>query len=224
MEDSSCFHGGIYDICFDHGLEILDLLKIIQITCLLLFLMGCGDMFSVIQTINASIEKSITSFDRCKKFERSVIRETHYAIGFVSCFDDVQMEVCIINQIQTESACKEWVTALDGGMGLGQFMPVIAEWIQEREVALQELGYNPYNPEWSIRAITLYDDYLYDRTSCEGWYFAFRAYNGGLGLINGEIRRANSCIEPHVENQCKRRKNFCEINISYPKKIMVDNR
>ena len=135
-------------------------------------------------------------------------------------------------QIEQESRCIEGITAFDGGMGLGQFMPETAQWIQAREAALKEFGIDPqpYNPRWAIRALILYDHYLAKETGriCPKghiWYFAFRAYNGGLGNLKQEIRLANSCDEKSVERHCKRRiirlksgamLDLCKVNIEYP--------
>lgn len=132
-----------------------------------------------------------------------------------------------MGQIEQESRCNEKVTAFDGGMGLGQFMPSTANWIHENEEALRELSIkpNPYDPRWNIRALILYDLRLYKTSICPGWYFAFRSYNGGQGNLNKEIRRAGTCNIMAVEKQCKRKVirlksgsllDFCTVNIEYP--------
>ena len=130
-------------------------------------------------------------------------------------------------QGEQESHCQEGITAFDGGQGWGQFMPATAKEMQEREADLHKLGAEPmpYDPHWSIRALILYDRYLYGQSDCTGWYFAFRAYNGGSSGINREIAAAGSCVEVAVEKQCRRRvlrlKNgalldLCKVNIEYP--------
>jgi soluble lytic murein transglycosylase-like protein len=131
-----------------------------------------------------------------------------------------------MGQIEQESRCNEGITAFDGGMGLGQFMPDTADWIHAREAAIKEFGIDPqpYNPRWAIRALMLYNRWLYKETDCEGWYYTFRAYNGGLGNINKEIRLADSCDSKIVERHCKRRLirlksgmlDLCKVNIEYP--------
>lgn len=129
-------------------------------------------------------------------------------------------------QMEQESNCREGATAFDGGMGLGQFMEATAQDIHSREKALQELSLkpNPYDPRWNIRAMILYDIRLY-KGICEGWYFAFRSYNGGQGNLNKEIRRAGSCEPADIEKHCARKKitlksgfvlDFCKVNIEYP--------
>lgn len=132
-----------------------------------------------------------------------------------------------MGQIEQESRCNEKVTAFDGGMGLGQFMPTTATWIHEKEHSLREISAKPtpYDPRWNIRALILYDRYLYDSGTCSGWYFAFRSYNGGAGNLNKEIRRAGSCDTALIEKQCSRKKiklkggsmlDLCKVNIEYP--------
>jgi soluble lytic murein transglycosylase-like protein len=111
-------------------------------------------------------------------------------------------------QIQHESRCDAGVTAFDGGAGLGQFMAGTAKWIHSREPALQEISElaDPYDPRWAIRALILYDDYLYKlMRPCEGWYYALRAYNGGAGNLKKEIKRAGSCDRGRVEAECRRK-------------------
>jgi len=135
-----------------------------------------------------------------------------------------------LGQIEQESRCSEGITAFDGGQGLGQFMPGTATWIHDREETLREISVkpSPYDPRWSIRALILYDRYLYGVVACEGWHYAFRAYNGGQGNLNKEIGRAGSCDREAIERQCKRKvirlKNgstldLCRVNIDYPRQI-----
>ena len=163
------------------------------------------------------------------KFYRQVYKESRYFIG-----TDAPVHY-FMGQIEQESRCKEGITAFDGGMGLGQFMPETANWIQAREAALKEFGIDPqpYNPRWAIRALILYNRWLAKesgRICPDGyiWYYVFRAYNGGLGNLIREIRRANSCDEKVVERYCKRRVirlksssllDLCKVNIEYPHKI-----
>jgi hypothetical protein len=134
-----------------------------------------------------------------------------------------------MGQIETESNCNSSVTAFDGGMGLGQFMPDTAEWMQKREKDLRDISAKPnaYNPQWSIRALILYDKWLYTYCTCPGWYFTFRGYNGGVGLLNKEIKKAGSCNQVKIEEACKRKVlqlksgplDMCKVNITYPAKI-----
>jgi len=160
--------------------------------------------------------------NRCKKHLPTVIREARYHIGMSAPTH------YFMGQIEQESRCNEGATAFDGGMGLGQIMPETAKELHQRYPELKEYTYNPYDAKWNIRAMILYDRACYRAVDCEGWYFAFRAYNGGAGLLNKEIARAGSCEIERVESQCKRKvlrlKNglldFCKVNIEYPYKIL----
>jgi len=168
-----------------------------------------------------AVPSDCSTIDRCNKYLPQVTREARYFIGI-----DAPTHY-FMGQIEQESRCNEGITAFDGGQGLCQFMPATADDIQKREAALRELGAEPmpYDPRWAIRALVLYDQWLYQRTACSGWYFAFRAYNGGLGGINKDIRSAGTCTEVCVEAKCRRRvltlKNgskldLCTVNIEYP--------
>jgi soluble lytic murein transglycosylase-like protein len=167
------------------------------------------------------------TIDQCKKYLPQVKREAHYHIGL-----DAPVHL-FMGQIEQESRCNESVTAFDGGMGLGQFMPATAEWMQEREAQLRELSLeaSPYDPKWAIRALILYDRYLYGVVICkdDSLYFALRAYNGGAGLLNREIRRAGTCEYSLIEKQCRRKVirlksgkflDLCkDVNLKYYKQI-----
>lgn len=165
-----------------------------------------------------------STIDRCMRHKAQVIREARYHIGIDAPY------WLFMGQIEQESGCREDITAFDGGSGLGQFMPATAKWIHDREETLREISArpSPYDPRWSIRALILYDWHLFTTGHCPGWYFAFRAYNGGQGNLNREIRRAGSCEISLVEKQCARRVirlksgyrlDFCRVNIEYPRLI-----
>lgn len=159
--------------------------------------------------------------NRCLKYYPQVIREARYQLGLEA------PSYYFMGQIEQESRCNAGITAFDGGMGLGQFMPGTAEWIQHKEASLKDISMqpNPYDPRWSIRALVLYDNWLYKQAACPGWYYAFRSYNGGVGLLNREIKKAGSCSEPAVEKCCSRKVlhlktrdlDMCkDVNIPYP--------
>ncbi len=138
----------------------------------------------------------------CDRYYPQVMRETHYLIGMEG------PHALFMAQIQHESGCHEGITSFDQGRGLAQFMDETAKWIHSREPALREISRtaDPYNPAWAIRALILYDDYLYDAMKpCEGWYFALRAYNGGQGILKREITRAGCCDRKKVEAECRRK-------------------
>lgn len=161
--------------------------------------------------------------ERCKKYLPRVVREARAHIDM-----DAPAHY-FMGQIEQESRCNEGATAFDGGMGLGQFMPETARWIHQREKALQEFEFNPYDPAWNIRAMILYDRYCYQEAACKGWYYAFRAYNGGLSKLNKEITEAKSCLPEVVERFCKRKilkldsgiLDLCRVNIEYPYSVFM---
>lgn len=161
------------------------------------------------------------TISRCKKYVPTIIRESHYKLGMDAPYWN------FAGQIQQESRCNEGITAFDGGEGLGQFMPATAQDLQDHNADLKSLGAlpMPYNPQWAIRALIIYDKNCYDKASCKDWYFAFRAYNGGYGTLNKEIARSKSCVPSIVEKFCKRKVvvvkvgetlDLCKVNTSYP--------
>lgn len=86
-------------------------------------------------------------------------------------------------QVQQESSWREGLTSRTGARGLTQFMPATAEWIGSLRPDLANP--NPANPVWALRALVVYDKFLWDRVQganpCERLAFAMSAYNGGLG-------------------------------------------
>jgi hypothetical protein len=134
-----------------------------------------------------------------------------------------------MGQIEVESNCISSVTGVTGDIGLGQFTPATAQWLHSKEKSLHSISSKaqPQNPRWAIRAMILYDRYLYSEVSCKDWHYAFRAYNGGVETIKREIENAASCEYKAVEACCKRRViqtstgklSLCKVNINYPYKI-----
>ncbi len=164
------------------------------------------------------------TYNRCLKYRNQIIRESRVFIGKDAPYP------LFLGQIEQESRCREGVTAFDGGMGLGQFMPATANDIHKKEKALQEISIKPipYDARWNIRALILYDRNLYNSGMCRGWYYAFRSYNGGQGMLHREIRRAGTCNIEKIEEQCNRKtirlKNgslldLCAVNLEYPRLI-----
>jgi hypothetical protein len=76
--------------------------------------------------------------------------------------------------------------------GLAQFTPSTAEWMVEVFPELERA--DTLNPIWSIRAMLLYNRWLYNRMEakdeCNRWAFALSAYNGGVGWIPRDKRLA----------------------------------
>ncbi|WP_150539815.1 lytic transglycosylase domain-containing protein [Actinobacillus vicugnae] len=158
-----------------------------------------------------------------KLYQRELTRNS-YAIGGLNA--PVAM---FASQVHQES---QWnVTALShvGAQGLAQFMPQTANWIATQ---YPELKTNqPFNPSWALRALVSYDYWLYQRihavTDCDRWAFALSAYNGRLGWVQRDKRKARiQGLDPMsywhaVEsvNSGRSRANFIE-NRGYPKRII----
>ena len=165
------------------------------------------------------------SIDYCMKYKKLVTREAICWIGMNAPVSEFMGLLAVEN-----TNCDPFKTAPDGGKGLTQFMPVTAQWLHKKEKGLQELSISPSpsNDRWSIRAMILYNRWLYKYISCKDWWFVYRAYNGGLSIMNDELDKAKTCDRKIVEKYCDRKKiklgrkvhDLCDINISYPYKIM----
>jgi hypothetical protein len=157
------------------------------------------------------------------KYQRQLTRESYAVWG-------LNAPVAVFAaQIHQES---QWnINALSpvGAQGLAQFMPKTADWISE---LYPELTTNqPYNPDWSLRALVRYDYWLYQRinarTECDHMAFMLSAYNGGLGWVQKDKRKAKAQgLDPltywqsvELVNSGRSRANFAE-NRGYPKRII----
>lgn len=116
--------------------------------------------------------------------------------------------------------------------GLAQFTPSTAGWISEKYPDL--LGGNtPLSPVWAIRALVIYDRFLYRRagsaeTSCAQWAFTLSAYNGGEGWRRRDQRICASVEEcnpglwfDNVELYSNRAKWAIKENRGYPRNILL---
>lgn len=79
-----------------------------------------------------------------------------------------------------------------GAQGLAQFMPTTATWISD---TLPELKTSqPFNPAWSIRALTRYDRWIWQRITaaddCQRMAMTLSGYNGGLGWVQRDQKLA----------------------------------
>lgn len=128
-------------------------------------------------------------------------------------------------QIHQESGWRTDASSPVGAVGLTQFMPATAAWMGSIQPDLA--GAAPLNPTWAIRALVVYNHWLYKRlpaaNACEQLAFALSAYNGGLGwalkrrarspepaLCLGKTCNINPGITP--ANQAE--------NQSYPQRIL----
>ncbi len=129
-------------------------------------------------------------------------------------------------QIQQESGWRNGLTSRTGAQGLTQFMPGTARWIATIDPEL--VAVHPLNPRWALRALVVYDYWLYNRVAgsnpCEHMAFALSAYNGGLGWVNKRKARSNqpgvcfgaTCeINPGITASNQRE------NRDYPRRILL---
>ena len=105
-------------------------------------------------------------------------------------------------------------------------MPGTARWIATIDPEL--VAVHPLNPRWALRALVVYDYWLYNRVAgsnpCEHMAFALSAYNGGLGWVNKRKARSNqpgvcfgaTCeINPGITASNQRE------NRDYPRRILL---
>ena len=133
-------------------------------------------------------------------------------------------------QIHQESHWRSDAVSHAGAQGLAQFMPATAKWLPS--ISPETGQPMPYNPAWSIRAMLIYDRWLYQRvhaqTDCDRMAMALAAYNGGLGWVQRDARLAAARgFDPrrwwnHVEavNAGRSRAAFTE-NRGYPRRILL---
>lgn len=98
-------------------------------------------------------------------------------------------------QIHQESGWNANARSPVGALGLTQFMPATARWMGSVDPVLS--GGASLNPTWAIRALVVYDKWLWDRlpsaNACEQLAFAMSSYNGGLGWA---LKRRARSSEP----------------------------
>lgn len=158
------------------------------------------------------------------KYKRFLIREVRFLWGMdeeVSTF---------AAQIRQES---NWNPNARSpyAAGLTQFTPGTSKWISAKYPELSEGFFSGPDKrldwKWSIRAMVRYDHYLYIKLGesrrhiarqSDLWNLTLRAYNGGLGWIQKELRSCRT-----MDFRCcrrYRRKSACRENIGYPKAIL----
>lgn len=108
-------------------------------------------------------------------------------------------------QIHQESRWRADAVSPVGAQGMAQFMPATARWIAEIYPSLASCAAaasepdcaankRPLNPGWALRALVIYDRYLWERieaaSPCERMAMTLSAYNGGLGWVNRDRRLA----------------------------------
>ncbi len=118
-------------------------------------------------------------------YQRTLIREARATWGLSAPI------ATFAGQIHQESLWRENVCSIFA-CGLTQFTKPTAEWISD--LYADELGTNDVlNPNWSIRAMVMYDKWIYDRvpeaaSDFDRWSFTLASYNGGLGWVRRDVR------------------------------------
>ena len=113
------------------------------------------------------------------KYKRELIRQSRIIWGLNAPIP------LFASQIHQESTWNHLAKS-KYAKGLTQFTDSTAEWMIEIFPQLKRA--NVYNPNWSIRAMLLYDSWLDDRIisidDCNQWAMILSSYNGGLTWLN----------------------------------------
>lgn len=159
---------------------------------------------------------------RAGQYRAHLVREARAAWGMSAPV------ATLAAQIHQESAWRHDAVSRAGAQGLAQFMPRTAAWLPS--VAPETGEPLPLNPGWSIRAMVVYDKWLWDRivaaSACDRWAMVLSAYNGGLGwLRRDQALAAEYGLDPgrweHVRlvNSGRSARSFNE-NRGYPDRIL----
>lgn len=96
-------------------------------------------------------------------------------------------------QIHQESRWRADAVSPVGAQGMTQFMPSTTRWIAGAYPA-ELADAAPFNPAWAMRALIQYDRHLWARiaaaNACDRMAMTLSAYNGGLGWVYRDQRRA----------------------------------
>ncbi|MEP7041870.1 MAG: transglycosylase SLT domain-containing protein [Dokdonella sp.] len=108
-------------------------------------------------------------------------------------FGDDASPARLASQLHQESNFDPNAHAVDGGEGLGQFMPDTTEWIAKQFP--KQLGqFDPWDPRQAVLATAVYDAFLNPKiagkTPCDRWAFSLSSYNGGIGWLERDQKRA----------------------------------
>ena len=131
-------------------------------------------------------------------------------------------------QIHQESGWNPRAVSRVGAAGMAQFMPATAQWWCEvNQIAPEDC--QPANPQWAMHALVGYDRWLYVRippvNACDRMWATLKAYNGGLGHVLSEARKAHSFERHALDAACgtaRRSPTFCPENNGYPHRILMD--
>lgn len=121
-----------------------------------------------------------------QQYRATLVRAAHVTWGL-----DAPVSV-FAAQVHTESWWRNDTVSHVGAQGLAQFMPSTAKWLPS--VAPETGKPAPFNPGWSLRAICIYDKWLWERNDGASAYermaFTLSAYNGGQGWVNRDKSKA----------------------------------
>ena len=156
------------------------------------------------------------------KYKRELIRQSRIIWGL-----DAPIPL-FASQIHQESTWNHLAKS-KYAKGLTQFTDSTAEWMIEIFPELKRA--NVYNPNWSIRAMLLYDSWLDERIQsiddCNQWAMILSSYNGGLTWLNRdkeltETRGSNPNIWwNNVEKYSNRADWAIKENRNYSKNIIL---
>lgn len=136
-----------------------------------------------------------------RPFKHTVVREAHAVWG-------LSAPIAVFGgQIEQESGWRPEVCSRFA-CGLTQFTDDTADWISKMPGLEHK---NVFNPDWAIRAMVVYDKWLYDQFEDaagdkDRWAFTLSGYNGGVGNV---FREQASCGPP-----CDERKWFGNVEHS----------
>ncbi|WP_005537669.1 transglycosylase SLT domain-containing protein [Aggregatibacter actinomycetemcomitans] len=183
----------------------------------------CYPFVSLLLSSLLCVPLALATPAKAEQYQRTLTRESYAVWGL-----NAPIPV-FAAQIHQESQWKTTALSPVGAQGLAQFMPKTADWISTQ---YPELADNqPYNPDWALRALVHYNRFNYERiaarTECDRMAFMLSAYNGGLGWVQKDKRKARSQgLDPltywqsvELVNSGRSRANFAE-NRGYPQRII----
>ena len=152
------------------------------------FLWGAGLLLAFLLFANLAYAADVAIPRAAQQYRATLVRAAHATWGM-----DAPVSV-FAAQVHTESWWRNRTVSHVGAQGLAQFMPSTAAWLPE--VAPDTGKPEPFNPGWSLRALCVYDKWLWNRvaghTDFERMAFTLSAYNGGLGWVNRDRKKARS--------------------------------
>ena len=152
------------------------------------FLWGAGLLLALLLFSNLAHASDVTIPRAAQQYRATLVRAAHATWGL-----DAPVSV-FAAQVHTESWWRNNTVSHVGAQGLAQFMPSTAKWLPS--VAPETGKPAPFNPGWSLRALCVYDKWLWDRvaghTDFERMAFTLSAYNGGLGWVNRDRKKARN--------------------------------